>query len=136
MHSILQKDVFRCFKGHYLKGIVSGQAPVFKYGTFRKKKKYILIYCHKHFTCKSIQLLAGFVHLCLISAAAYIIFVWYLLIRVRENMVFLHPESGKKASVFTQKVTESQGVFFLETRMNPACVVWQVAWFSNIRSKI
>ena len=34
-------------------------------------------------------------------------------------MVFPHPGSGKKVSFSTQKVRESQGITFLETRMNP-----------------
>ena len=48
-----------------------------------------------------------------------IILVWYLLIRVRENMVVLHPGSGKKVSFLPKKVRESQGISFLTTRMNP-----------------
>ena len=34
-------------------------------------------------------------------------------------MVFLHPGSAKIVSFFTQKVRESQGIIFLEARMNP-----------------
>ena len=34
-------------------------------------------------------------------------------------MVFPLPESGKKVSFSTLKVRESQGITFLETRMNP-----------------
>ena len=41
-------------------------------------------------------------------------------------MVFPHPGSGKKVSFSTQKVRESQGVTFLEARMNPVLVftIW------------
>ena len=42
--------------------------------------------------------------MCPLSAAGYIIFVWYLLIRVRENIVFLQPRSGKKVSVLPRKL--------------------------------
>jgi len=97
-----------------LKGTTSkcvlGTSPQthFPVNTCRQKGKYILIYYHKYFTCKSIQLLA-FLHLCPLSAANYIIFVWYLLIRIRENMVFCTLDQGRKY----QKVRESLGIIFL-----------------------
>ena len=37
-------------------------------------------------------------------------------------MVFPLPESGKKVSFSSLKVRESQGITFLETRMNPGVV--------------
>ena len=47
------------------------------------------------------------------------VLVWYLFYRVREDMVFPHPGSGKKVSFSTQEVRESQGITFLDTCMNP-----------------
>ena len=55
----------------------------------------------------------------LFKAVESIIFVWYLLNGGRENLVFLHPESGIEVSISPKKCQETSGNCILKAGTSP-----------------